>query len=466
MSGQAPQRVRRNASPSSTKQGPMRATVPVSLMRQGSPTQTTAIASRISKKISPSESPTSIWNVDARTKSQNSPDMRNSPERRSPGSPILKEKSKTLNVKSSTLPKIRRTASLDTIYLTGQWPRDLFHTYCGRPLVDKSTQTDEWGEAVDKRPQHHAKQTNPVSSGERLDSHTIRQRLQRSKESSRQTSANGQHHSPVHGDHSAISSASSSALTQPPPYMLPMAHSTHTVSRAINIPNGNIPKPLIPRMRNSVEGLNQEIEKLVLRTPGNEDIEKQIHEPTPDGHRAPIADILRQTRNVDTQTPLGVSVAGGFGDNSPSLSPISYCHSVSPVIPGVLDTSRPSSQNETEVHCHDATPYEKDGDKSASPEPPEVQLGTSPSINKFLAREPPDGCERVKIIDESRKPQQAVFASVAYLRPNPSNSAFKTSSSSAFYSPFKVYHPSVATSDLAVLSLTANPQSSTTSIEG
>lgn len=35
---------------------------------------------------------------------------------------------------------IRRTASLDTIYLKGQWPREKFYMYCGHLLVDKSTQ--------------------------------------------------------------------------------------------------------------------------------------------------------------------------------------------------------------------------------------------------------------------------------------------------------------------------------------
>lgn len=53
-------------------------------------------------------------------------------------------KSKTLNSRSSHgfcgSNVIRRTASLDTIYLKGQWPKESFYMYCGHLLVDKATQ--------------------------------------------------------------------------------------------------------------------------------------------------------------------------------------------------------------------------------------------------------------------------------------------------------------------------------------
>ena len=46
-----------------------------------------------------------------------------------------------VNVRGSS-PSMRRTASLETVYLRGQWPRDgaAFLTYCGHPLVHKATQ--------------------------------------------------------------------------------------------------------------------------------------------------------------------------------------------------------------------------------------------------------------------------------------------------------------------------------------
>lgn len=62
--------------------------------------------------------------------------------------------------------------------------------------------------------------------------------------------------------------------------------------------------------RNSVEGLNQEIERIVLKTDSdihtcrNDDFNKSSLI-TPEGHRAPLAEILRQSRSrsVNTQTP-------------------------------------------------------------------------------------------------------------------------------------------------------------------
>lgn len=90
-------------------------------------------------------------------------------------------------------------------------------------------------------------------------------------------------------------------------------------------------------LRSSVEGLNQEIERIVLRTGAEAPL------PTPEGHRAPLAEIL-QSRSVNTQTPQG------FGNGSSSGS---------------------------------------------SPDT-EAKLGTSPQLNRFLAREPPDGCEKVR----------------------------------------------------------------------
>jgi hypothetical protein len=44
------------------------------------------------------------------------------------------------------------------------------------------------------------------------------------------------------------------------------------------------------------------------------------------------------------------------------------------------------------------------GSRSSSPDQEAGRLGTSPHINKFLAREPPDGCEKVnlKFVEDTR----------------------------------------------------------------
>lgn len=70
----------------------------------------------------------------------------------------------------------------------------------------------------------------------------------------------------------------------------------------------------------------------------------QKREPTPEGHRAPIADLFRHTQSVDTQTPFDYS-DGYLSSNSSN----SGSQSVSPAVPillGQMDSSRPSSSGE------------------------------------------------------------------------------------------------------------------------
>lgn len=82
---------------------------------------------------------------------------------------------------------------------------------------------------------------------------------------------------------------------------------------------------------------------------------------TPEGHRAPLAELLHaagggcvtlasDTRSVNTQTPLGDTLSSD------------------------------------------------DGSQSTSPDEGAAASSASPRINKFLAREPPDGCEKVSLI--------------------------------------------------------------------
>ncbi|XP_046389548.1 protein FAM117B-like [Ischnura elegans] len=484
MSGQAAQRVRKS-SPCSSKQGPLRATLPMSsLMRQGSNL-------RKSKSNSPTLSPTSSW------KTRISPDSVLSGQR-SPGSLSYRGKSKTLNSRTgngynsgsssgggsscvgvisaggSTGCIIRRTASLDTIYLKGQWPRDSFYMYCGHLLVDKATQTTEEWSSEQRKPHRYLDSCGNEDKVEKY----FRHRLQRTTNkdgvasgtnsgggTSTSTGSGGRERSnnPVHGDHSVLSSTQISSLcgttnSSPAASIVPMLQQ-HT--KGIPIPS--ISKPLVPRMRNSIEGLNQEIERLVLKgmssggsgrvgssggssgmglaggggggTGGSghggcssshelereEDKYTHCHAPTPEGHRAPLADLLRSTtRSVNTQTPGGreyvscvmgsgggggssggglgsEGVAGGGGGSSSQSSGPPSRDSVSPLIPGQLDISRPPSIDHAGL---------RGGSRGSSPDQEAGKFGTSPHINKFLAREPPDGCEKVnlKFVEDTRRP--------------------------------------------------------------
>ncbi|XP_026671038.1 glucocorticoid-induced transcript 1 protein-like isoform X2 [Ceratina calcarata] len=356
------QRMRKSSPCSTSKQGPMRATLPVSsLLRQGR--QGSSL--RKSNSNSPTVSPTnaSAW------RARISPETSSSGQR-SPGSLSYKAKSKTLSGRCSESlsgnQNIRRTASLDTIYLKGQWPRDSHYIH-SLLLVDKSTQTEEWSN--EPRKLHTRHPTEQTTTDEKLEKY-FRHRLQRSNKegtSSRErTAAFGLNLMPggpppaFPADHTVLPSIASQTSIH-------NQFSLGTKASPMNIPV----KPMRPPMRSSIEGLNQEIEGLVLKSTTNpsdpdhpvEDRYPRYREQiTPEGHRAPLADLLRATRSVNTQTPA---------------------------------TDLPSSS------------YSSGGSRGSTPEQDrEGRLGTSPHINRFLAREPPDGCEKVnlKFVEDARRP--------------------------------------------------------------
>ncbi|PBC31724.1 protein FAM117B-like isoform X2 [Apis florea] len=356
------QRMRKSSPCSTSKQGPMRATLPVSsLLRQGR--QGSSL--RKSNSNSPTVSPTnaSAW------RARISPETSSSGQR-SPGSLSYKAKSKTLSGRCSESlsgnQNIRRTASLDTIYLKGQWPRDSYYIHSSLLLVDKSTQTEEWSN--EPRKLHTRHPTEQTTTDEKLEKY-FRHRLQRTNKegtSSRERTAvfglimPGGPPPAFPADHTVLPSIASQTSIH-------NQFGLSTKASPMNIPV----KPMRPPMRSSIEGLNQEIEGLVLKSTTNpsdpdhpvEDKYARYREQiTPEGHRAPLADLLRATRSVNTQTPA---------------------------------TDLPSSS------------YSSGGSRGSTPEQDrEGRLGTSPHINRFLAREPPDGCEKVnlKFVEDARRP--------------------------------------------------------------
>ncbi|XP_043666682.1 protein FAM117B-like isoform X2 [Vespula pensylvanica] len=358
------QRMRKSSPCSTSKQGPMRATLPVSsLLRQGRQGSSLRKSNSNSPTVSPPNA--STW------RTRISPETSASSGQRSPGSLSYKAKSKTLSGRCSESlsgnQNIRRTASLDTIYLKGQWPRDTYYIHSSQLVVDKSTQTDEW--SIEPRKMHTRHSTEQTTTDEKLEKY-FRHRLQRTNKEST----------------SSRERTAAFGLIMPggPPPALPGDHSVHLPSIASQTSIYNqfslnakaspmsIPvKPMRPPMRSSIEGLNQEIEGLVLKSTTNtndpdhpiEDKYARYREQiTPEGHRAPLADLLRATRSVNTQTPA---------------------------------TDLPSSS------------YSSGGSRGSTPEQDrEGRLGTSPHINRFLAREPPDGCEKVnlKFVEDTRRP--------------------------------------------------------------
>ncbi|KAJ0062299.1 hypothetical protein NL108_007502, partial [Boleophthalmus pectinirostris] len=191
----------------------------------------------------------------------------------------------------------------------------------------------------------------------------LRQQLQRSKRSSRHR-RDKERKSPFNGSHTIIQSQS----PMPKTILIPIP----------------IAKSSAPRFRNSVEGLNQEIERLIIRdTPEKE--EPIVPQDVPDGHRAPppvAPQRSSSTRSIDTQTPSGGGLSGSHSNCS------SRPDSISPSYLTVLNDTSGGS------------PYE---DKELGPCSPLPKYAASPRPNNSYTfkREPPEGCEKVKACEEN-----------------------------------------------------------------
>uniref|UniRef100_A0A3P8R7N9 Family with sequence similarity 117 member Ba n=1 Tax=Astatotilapia calliptera TaxID=8154 RepID=A0A3P8R7N9_ASTCA len=162
----------------------------------------------------------------------------------------------------------------------------------------------------------------------------LRQQLQRSKRSSRHR-RDKERKAPFNGSHTIIQSQ----VTNRDSMQSPMPKTI-----LIPIP---ISKSSAPRFRNSVEGLNQEIERIIIRDTPEKD-ETIVPQDVPDGHRAPPPVPLQRsssTRSIDTQTPSG----GGLSSNHSNCS--SRPDSISPSYLTVLNDTCGGS------------PYEDKGDQ-------------------------------------------------------------------------------------------------------
>uniref|UniRef100_A0AAY4B973 Protein FAM117B-like n=1 Tax=Denticeps clupeoides TaxID=299321 RepID=A0AAY4B973_9TELE len=319
---------------------------------------------------------------------------RHSPERSSPSSPVCKERVKV------PLPSgngsIRRTSSLDALtgpYLSGHWPRDSAHSSCGPCVRDEATQTpSSWAdECAGKRRGSHKRSASWGSADRLKEIAKLRQQLQRSKHSHHHRDK--ERRSPFNGSHSAVGQ-SQAPVPRSVLVSVPIARSAC-------------------RFRNSVEGLNQEIERIIIQDPAERE-ELLIPQEVPDGHRAPPP--LFQ-RSVNTQTPSG----GGNHSNSSSRS-----QSVSPTFLSIAnDADSPG--------LHDDPPG--DGlERGTVVSKPLLTFASSPKPNNsyMFKREPPEGCERVKAFEETCRPCHLQQQQPQVLGPDRNKVNFVPRSTSAF----------------------------------
>uniref|UniRef100_A0A8C7ZNH9 Family with sequence similarity 117 member Ba n=1 Tax=Oryzias sinensis TaxID=183150 RepID=A0A8C7ZNH9_9TELE len=226
-------------------------------------------------------------------------------------------------------------------------------------MRDKATQTPRaW--ADERRRGSHKRSASCGSTDQLKEIAKLRQQLQRSKRSSRHRREK-ERKSPFNGSHTIIQ------------------------SQTILIPIP-ISKSSAPRFRNSVEGLNQEIERIIIRDIPEKE-ETIVPQDVPDGHRAPPPvppQRSSSTRSIDTQTPSG----GGLSGNH------SNCSSRIKVV-------RVQTQERSAGAGFTDEPVLRPLELSPCSPLPKYAASPRPNNSYTFKREPPEGCEKVKVIEES-----------------------------------------------------------------
>ncbi|XP_043974232.1 glucocorticoid-induced transcript 1 protein isoform X1 [Gambusia affinis] len=339
---------------------PIRATVPYQLLRGGpsSPTRPQTLhggttTSRVSSSSPPSSPPLTSGSTKQRV----------SPENKEvccpPDSLVSKAERSKLQVRSCSV--IRRASSLDAItgpYLTGQWPRDSHAPYPSC-MKDKATQTPGlWiDEAAELGSPHQRSASWGSADHLKEQIAKLRLQLQRSKQVTRQSKDRELSSLQLPQQHSAACQSqykgTSSTLTSNP-----------------------MAKSLICRVPSSVEGINHELENVFIRDDWEDGLQAME---AVDGRRPPFppsrySSSSGETRDTDTQAPSS-------GESSPSPRPSSSDH----------------------LHSQDGSPCsaeEIDKDSRCSSPLPKFATSPKPNNSYMFKREPPEGCERVKVFDE------------------------------------------------------------------
>ncbi|XP_051948300.1 glucocorticoid-induced transcript 1 protein-like [Xyrauchen texanus] len=404
-----------NGSGNTSRLQPIRATVPYQLLRGnqqhsptrppapsssslssisiGSNTEPTASSAQHSGSSSPVSptlaSPAGSGSLDGRLIPRqrcSPPEHRSSPER-SPHSPVFRvERSKSQQVQSTGA--IRRTSSLGAItgrYLIGQWPRES-HLHNPLCMKDKSTQTPGcWSDETEENRSTHQRSASWGSADQLKEIAKLRLQLQRSKQGGgRQCKDSKECLSPLQCCTSSTTihttttiSTASQALSMSKPAQMPLSNIT-------------VPKASITRVPSSMEGINHELEKVFIKDNGEKEELKALE--VPDGRRAPFPPQHRSSssRGIDTQMP---SVPG----RSSSCSSLSPCPS--PACP---------------PRSHDGSPYstdemldDRDKDSGSSSPLPKFTSSPKPNNSYMFKREPPEGCEKIKVFEEMTSRQSA-----------------------------------------------------------
>ncbi|KAJ7991704.1 hypothetical protein DPEC_G00286640 [Dallia pectoralis] len=388
-----------NSSGTAIRLQPIRATVPYQLLRGGQHSPTRPSSSSVAHNAGPTStsrchspaSPTQLLftspggggSVEGRLllRQRRSPlDSNISPE----SSPVFKVERSRPQQQVCTSGAIRRTSSLGTItgpYLTGQWPRD-HHSLYPSCMKDKSTQTPGcWSEEAGERATHQ--RSASWGSADQLKEQIAKLRQQLRGSSKQQGQREKDSLSPFQCPNVIINHNTEGTSIQAQwPYM----------SKSSQMSMAG-PKPTISRVPSSMEGINHELEKVFIRDNNGEKEELKALE-VPDGRRAPCPPQQRSssTRSVDTQTPS----APGRSSSSSSLSPCP-----SPACP-----PESGSQGGSPYSTDDLL-YDRDKDSGSSSPLPKFASSPKPNNSYMFKREPPEGCEKIKVFEEMSSRQSA-----------------------------------------------------------
>ncbi|XP_035254302.1 protein FAM117A-like [Anguilla anguilla] len=299
-------------------------------------------------------------------------------------------------------PSIRRTLSLDNMvgpYLQGQWPKEPHQA--ASCVNDKATQTPStWSdESRGRRAGVGHKRSASWGSAEHLkDIAKLKHHLQKRSK---------------HGVPSGHGRDPQQQQQHPPP-------AGHALGATQTMPLTPLCR-VTPRLRHSVEGLNLELERVFVHESPAE--RPQILD-VPDGHRAPVP---AQRCSSDSQS-----------DPSPAL--------LSP-------PPSPCSAGETADTADSGT-------LCSSPSPPPGSAGPSPCSPRprktcSFQREPPEGCERVRVCEEALSPCEGQAAPRPSC-PDPNKVNFTPHGGSAFC-PVSLLKPLLPSMDILFRSLSVSP---------
>ncbi|XP_004552481.1 protein FAM117A isoform X2 [Maylandia zebra] len=335
-------------------------------------------------------------------------------------------------------PTIRRTLSLDAIvgpYLQGQWPKEADGAVVSC-VNDKATQTpSSWAEETrGRRSAGGHKRSASWGSAEHLrEVAKLRHQLQKRSR-----------HVPP------------SAGCELPPHPLPAGHAAGVTQTMPLMPLNR----LAPRLRRSVEGLNLELEEVFVCE--KQDDQHEILD-IPDGHRAPAPAqrCSSGSQSDPSPGPLDPSLL------SPSQSPcildtslLTPSGSPCPLNPSLLSPSQsPCTMGEPEpVDYEILCPSPSASLPSFALDPPLLQAcSSSPRPNKTYSfqREPPEGCERVRVCEEavSAYQDETLLQSSC---PDPNKVNFTPHGGSAFC-PVSLLKPLLPSMDLLFRGLSVSP---------